>query len=101
MTDKRTAAKTRKPTKTDNADSVAVVPALAMAKVFGLASYTGCDKFRGERHDEINAHSHTLLVQEMSVANSVRLRRSCGRTKIKQNGRVRRRLTKTLTGRSK
>ncbi|KAJ7812258.1 hypothetical protein B0H14DRAFT_2605892 [Mycena olivaceomarginata] len=61
MTNKRTAAKTRKPTKTDNADSVAVVPALAMAKVFGLASYTGRDKFRGERHDEINAHSRTLL----------------------------------------
>ncbi|KAJ7342928.1 hypothetical protein DFH08DRAFT_811261 [Mycena albidolilacea] len=61
MTNKRTAAKTRKPTKTDNADSVAVVLALAMAKVFGLASYTGRDKFRGERHDEINAHSRTLL----------------------------------------
>ncbi|KAJ7847134.1 hypothetical protein B0H14DRAFT_3453984 [Mycena olivaceomarginata] len=61
ITNKRTAVKTRKPTKTDNADSVAVVPALAMAKVFGLASYTGRDQFRGERHDEINAHSRTLL----------------------------------------
>jgi hypothetical protein len=32
-----------------------------MAKVFGLTSYTGRDKFRGERHDEINAHSRMLL----------------------------------------
>ncbi|KAJ7829737.1 hypothetical protein B0H14DRAFT_3465406 [Mycena olivaceomarginata] len=61
ITNKRTAAKTRKPTKTDNTDLVAVVPALAMVKVFGLASYTRRDKFRGERHDEINAHSRTLL----------------------------------------
>ncbi|KAJ7717435.1 hypothetical protein B0H14DRAFT_3521962 [Mycena olivaceomarginata] len=60
MTNKRTAAKTRKPTKNDNTDSVAVVLALAMAKVFGLASYTGRDKFRGERHDEITP-SRTLL----------------------------------------
>jgi hypothetical protein len=32
-----------------------------MAKVFGLASYTGRDQFRGERHNEINTHSCTLL----------------------------------------
>ncbi|KAJ7895873.1 hypothetical protein B0H14DRAFT_2558346 [Mycena olivaceomarginata] len=32
-----------------------------MAKVFGLASYTGRDKFCGERHDEINTHSRALL----------------------------------------
>jgi hypothetical protein len=61
MTNKRTVAKTCKPTKTNNADSVAVVPALAMVKVFGLASYTGRDKFRRECHDKINAHSRTLL----------------------------------------
>ncbi|KAJ6525512.1 hypothetical protein DFH09DRAFT_1328874 [Mycena vulgaris] len=60
LTNKRTADKKRKVTKTDNTESVAVVPALAMAKVFGLASSTGRDKFRQERHDEINAHSKTL-----------------------------------------
>jgi hypothetical protein len=61
MTNKQMAAKTRKPTKTDKADSVAVVPALAMAKVFGLASYTGHNKFCRECHDKINTHSRTLL----------------------------------------
>ncbi|KAJ6576930.1 hypothetical protein DFH09DRAFT_1077885 [Mycena vulgaris] len=60
LTNKRTADKKRKVTKTDNTELVAVVPALAMAKVFGLASSTGHDKFRQERHDEINAHSKTL-----------------------------------------
>lgn len=37
-----------------------MAPALALSKLFGLSAYTGRDKFREERHDEINEYSQTL-----------------------------------------
>ncbi|KAJ7429430.1 hypothetical protein B0H11DRAFT_2265748 [Mycena galericulata] len=41
-------------------DSVPQVPAITLSKLFGLAAYSGRDKFRDDRHDEIGAYAKTL-----------------------------------------
>ncbi|KAJ7023083.1 hypothetical protein C8F04DRAFT_1193744 [Mycena alexandri] len=60
LTNKRSADKNKKRdnVKAENAD--VAVPALALAKVFGLATHNGRDKFRQERRDEIRELSKKL-----------------------------------------
>lgn len=40
--------------------STPIAPATALSKLMGLAAYTGRDKFRDERHDEINEFATTV-----------------------------------------
>ncbi|KAJ7032240.1 hypothetical protein C8F04DRAFT_1262203 [Mycena alexandri] len=54
ISNKRTADRNRKPTTNARDGSIPIAPATA------LAAYTGRDKFRDERHDEINEYSATL-----------------------------------------
>ncbi|KAJ7737516.1 hypothetical protein B0H16DRAFT_1730298 [Mycena metata] len=58
LTNKRSADKRRGNIKTEKTD--VAVPALALAKVFGLATQNGRDKFRQERRDEIRELSKKL-----------------------------------------
>jgi hypothetical protein len=55
----RTAEKKRNP-KNDTGESIPVAPASALSKLFGLCASTGRDRFRLERHDEIEEHSKTI-----------------------------------------
>ncbi|KAJ7848104.1 hypothetical protein B0H13DRAFT_1906931 [Mycena leptocephala] len=60
LSNKRTAENSKRKAKGDTGESVSDVPALALAKLFGLGAYTGRDKFREDRHDEINKYSKSL-----------------------------------------
>ncbi|KAJ7738673.1 hypothetical protein DFH07DRAFT_778958 [Mycena maculata] len=57
---KRTAAANvrHKLNKDDTSESIS--DAAALGKLFNIAAYTGRDKFRDERHDEINEYAKTL-----------------------------------------
>ncbi|KAJ7258345.1 hypothetical protein C8J57DRAFT_1234523 [Mycena rebaudengoi] len=61
ISNKRSAEMAKLKSKNDNdlAEAEAATPQL-LSKLLGLATYTGRDKFRGDRHDEILAHSKTL-----------------------------------------
>ncbi|KAJ7872094.1 hypothetical protein B0H13DRAFT_2349601 [Mycena leptocephala] len=63
ISNKRAAQKTKLKPKTskeqaDDRDSIQEAPALA--KLAGIAAYSGRDEFRAHRHDEIHAYSKTL-----------------------------------------
>ncbi|KAJ7450133.1 hypothetical protein FB451DRAFT_1186906 [Mycena latifolia] len=61
ISNKRTAEKTKRKTKTkdyDEEESIAETP--AMSKLLGLTAYTGRDKFRKDCHDKIHEYSKTL-----------------------------------------
>ncbi|KAJ6528325.1 hypothetical protein DFH09DRAFT_1327727 [Mycena vulgaris] len=65
ISNKRTAERTKRkarnndaPNHADTGESIRESPALA--KLLGLAAYTGRDKFRDDRHDEIHEYSKTL-----------------------------------------
>ncbi|KAJ7239715.1 hypothetical protein C8J57DRAFT_1245830 [Mycena rebaudengoi] len=61
ISNKRSAEMAKLKSKNDNdlAEAEAATSQL-LSKLLGLATYTGRDKFRGDRHDEILAHSKTL-----------------------------------------
>ncbi|KAJ7729339.1 hypothetical protein B0H16DRAFT_1734278 [Mycena metata] len=61
ISNKRSAemAKLKSKNDDDQAEAEAATPQL-LSKLLGLATYTGRDKFRADRHDEILAHSKTL-----------------------------------------
>lgn len=61
VSNKRAAEKRKTNKKTaDASDSIPEVPAHVLSTLFGLAAYSGRDKFRDDRHDEIHAFSKTL-----------------------------------------
>ncbi|KAJ7148382.1 hypothetical protein B0H12DRAFT_1247040, partial [Mycena haematopus] len=62
ISNKRTAERSKSKTKATKKDdaSASTAEAPALAKLFGLAAYTGRDKFRDDRHQEIHEHSRTL-----------------------------------------
>ncbi|KAJ6550624.1 hypothetical protein DFH09DRAFT_1086570 [Mycena vulgaris] len=66
ISNKRTAENTRRKqtasanTKDEMIESAPAVSATTLSKLLGLATYSGRDKFREDRHDEIEAHAKTL-----------------------------------------
>ncbi|KAJ7266422.1 hypothetical protein B0H12DRAFT_1068293 [Mycena haematopus] len=61
ISNKRTAeGAKRKGPRANTAEPVPVAPAAALSKLFGLTASSGRDKFRVDRHDEIEAYSMTV-----------------------------------------
>ncbi|KAJ7438426.1 hypothetical protein FB451DRAFT_1192661 [Mycena latifolia] len=61
ISNKRMAEKKRRPTNTvGDGESITMAPASALSKLFGISAYTGRDKFREDRHDQIQVYSETL-----------------------------------------
>jgi hypothetical protein len=61
ISNKRSAGKSKLKTKMDDTDDrIPEAPASVLAKLLGLGAYTGRDKFRDDRHDEIHEYSKTL-----------------------------------------
>ncbi|KAJ6552463.1 hypothetical protein DFH09DRAFT_1497302 [Mycena vulgaris] len=61
ISNKRSAEKSKLKTKMDDpGNCIPEAPAPVLAKLLGLGAYTGRDKFREDRHDEIHEYSKTL-----------------------------------------
>ncbi|KAJ7191707.1 hypothetical protein GGX14DRAFT_406948 [Mycena pura] len=60
ISNKRTAEKAKRKVQADGGEP-ASPGAAALAKLFGLVTFTGRDKFRNDRHDAIHEYSKTLL----------------------------------------
>ncbi|KAJ7500576.1 hypothetical protein B0H11DRAFT_1909002 [Mycena galericulata] len=60
ISNRRTDTKRKSKPTAETDDSVPQVPAITLSKLFGLAAYSGRDKFRDDRHDEIGAYAKTL-----------------------------------------
>ncbi|KAJ7432231.1 hypothetical protein B0H11DRAFT_2260965 [Mycena galericulata] len=64
ISNRRTDTKRKSKPTAETDDSVPQVPAITLSKLFGLAAYSGRDKFRDDRHDEIGAAEGILWEKE-------------------------------------